>query len=163
LAIFPVARPKYKKVFQTHKDNPAMPKPFHQLTLEQFVELLSTFPFTRRIESVHMHHTWRPNHAQYKGLSTIEGMWAYHTGTKGWSDIAQHISIAPDGTIWTGRNWNRAPASAGGFSGNAKAGPFMFETIGDFDKGRDPFSGPQKNTVLSVIAHLQKKALCACT
>jgi hypothetical protein len=38
-----------------------MPKQLHQLTLEQFVELLEKFPFTRQIESVHMHHTWRPN------------------------------------------------------------------------------------------------------
>ena len=44
-----------------------MPKPFHQLTVEQFVELLEKFPFTRKIESVHMHHTWRPNHSQYNG------------------------------------------------------------------------------------------------
>ena len=134
-----------------------MPKPFHQLSLDQFVELLETFPFERRIESVHMHHTWRPNHSQYKGLSTIDSMWEYHTQTKGWSDIAQHISIAPDGTIWTGRSWNQAPASATGFNGNSSAGPFMFETIGDFDRGKDLFEGAQKATVLGVIAHVQKR------
>ncbi|MGH9893584.1 MAG: caspase family protein, partial [bacterium] len=116
-----------------------MPKPFHQLTLEQFVELLDKFPFERKIESVHMHHTWRPNRSQYRGLSTIESMWAFHTTGQGWSDIAQHISIAPDGSIWTGRNWNQPPASAKGFNGNAAAGPFMFETIGDFDRGKDAF------------------------
>ena len=134
-----------------------MPKPFHQLSLDQFAELLETFPFERRIESVHMHHTWRPNHSQYKGLSTIVAMWEFHTQTRGWSDIAQHISIAPDGTIWTGRSWNQAPASATGFNGNASAGPFMFETIGDFDRGKDLFEGAQKATVLGVIAHVQKR------
>lgn len=134
-----------------------MPKSFHQLSLDQFVELLETFPFERRIESVHMHHTWRPNHSQYKGLSTIISMWEFHTQTQGWSDIAQHISIAPDGTIWTGRSWNQAPASASGFNGNASAGPFMFETIGDFDRGKDLFEGAQKATVLGVIAHVQKR------
>ncbi len=134
-----------------------MPKPFHQITVEQFAELLEKFPFTRAIESVHMHHTWRPNHSQYKGLSTIESMWEFHTKNNGWSDIAQHISIAPDGSIWTGRNWNQAPASASGFNGNSKAGPFMFEIIGDFDVGKDPFAGAQKHTVLSVIALVQKR------
>lgn len=134
-----------------------MPKPFLQLTREQFIELLWTFPFKRRIESVHMHHTWRPNRAQYKGVSTIESMWSYHTQTKKWSDIAQHISIAPDGSIWTGRSWNQSPASAEGFNGNASAGPFMFETIGDFDKGKDPFDGEQRKTVMAVIANVQKR------
>src|SRR5687767_2187957 len=57
-------------VIPSNPSNP-MPKPFHQLSLDQFVELLATFPFERRIESVHMHHTWRPNHSQYRGLSTI--------------------------------------------------------------------------------------------
>ena len=134
-----------------------MPKPFHRLTAEQFVELLEKFPFTRKIESVHMHQTWRPNHSQYNGYSTIESMWEYHTKAKGWSDLAQHISIAPDGSIWTGRSWNQPPASAKGFNGNATAGPFMFTVIGDFDPGEDPFDGPQKQTVLSVIAHVQKR------
>ena len=134
-----------------------MPKPFHQITVEQFAELLEKFPFTRAIESVHMHHTWRPNHSQYRGLSTIESMWEHHTKTNGWSDIAQHITIAPDGSIWTGRNWNQAPASASGFNGNSKAGPFMFEIIGDFDAGMDPFADAQKHTVLSVIALVQKR------
>ncbi len=104
-----------------------------------------------------MHHTWRPNRSQYRGLSTIESMWEFHTTAQGWSDIAQHISIAPDGSIWTGRNWNQPPASAKGFNGNAAAGPFMFEIIGDFDRGKDAFDGPQKLTLLGVIAHVQKR------
>ncbi|HEV2839830.1 MAG TPA: caspase family protein [Chthoniobacterales bacterium] len=134
-----------------------MPKSFQQLNLEEFIELLEKFPFTRRIESVHMHHTWRPNHAQYKGHDSIVAMWEFHTQTQGWSDIAQHISIAPDGKIWMGRNWNQPPASAKGFNGNSSAGPFMFEMIGDFDQGKDPFQGAQKETVLRVIAHVQKR------
>ena len=125
-----------------------MPKPFHRLTLDQFGDLVENFPFERKVESVHMHHTWQPDHAQYKGLQTIESMWRFHTQTQGWSDIAQHVSIAPDGSIWTGRGWNRPPASASGFNGNSAAGPFMFEIIGNFDGGRDRFEGAQKEVVL---------------
>jgi hypothetical protein len=134
-----------------------MPAPFKQITREQFAELLTKFPFTRKINAVHMHHTWRPNHAQYRGHDTIVSMWRFHTETNGWSDIAQHISVAPDGTIWLGRDWNRAPASAAGHNGNAQAGPFMFEMIGDFDEGRDPFDGAQRQTVLDVIALVQQR------
>ena len=74
-----------------------MPKPFHQLTVDEFAELLAEFPFTRAIDSVHMHHTWRPNHAQWQGLRSVEGMWRHHTQTNGWSDIAQHVTIDPEG------------------------------------------------------------------
>lgn len=127
---------------------------FKQLQLAEFIDLLNRFPFTRRVNAVHMHHTWRPNRAQYRGLASIEAMWRYHTQTNGWSDIAQHITIAPDGTIWTGRNWNQAPASASGHNGNSLIGPFMFEMIGDFDRGKDPFDGAQRNTALHVVAHV---------
>ncbi|MGE0680431.1 MAG: caspase family protein [Candidatus Binatia bacterium] len=132
-----------------------MPKPFHQLSLDEFIDLLAHFPFQRRIDAVHMHHTWRPNHSQYKGLASIEAMWWFHTQQQKWSDIAQHITIAPDGAIWTGRDWNRPPASASGHNGNSLSGPFMFEMIGDFDVGKDRFEGRQREAALQVIARVQ--------
>jgi hypothetical protein len=134
-----------------------MPQRFRKLTVAQFEALVKGFPWTRKIDAVHMHHTWRPNRQQYQGETTIEAMWRYHTQVNGWSDIAQHITIAPDGAIWTGRGWNTPPASASGHNGNRTAGPFMFEMIGDFDRGRDPFEDPQKETALRVIVALQKQ------
>jgi hypothetical protein len=133
-----------------------MPAPFKRVSLEQFAGILERFQFTRAINAVHMHHTWRPNHQQFRGHDTIVSMWKYHTEHNGWSDIAQHITIDPEGYIWLGRNWNMSPASASGNNGNGKAGPFMFEMIGDFDVGHDKFDGPQRDTVLSVIAMVQK-------
>lgn len=130
---------------------------FTQMTIAQFEALVRSFNWRRKINAVHMHHTWRPNHQQYRGQSTIQAMWRYHTQVNGWSDIAQHISIAPDGTIWTGRAWNTPPASASGHNGNSAAGPFMFEIIGDFDAGKDPFTGAQRDTVLRIIVALQKR------
>ncbi|MGZ5884248.1 MAG: caspase family protein, partial [Burkholderiaceae bacterium] len=132
-----------------------MPAPFKQITREQFAELLSKFPFKRKINAVHMHHTWRPNRSNYRGHDTIVAMWRFHTEHNHWSDIAQHITIAPDGSIWLGRDWNRPPASASGHNGNEQAGPFMFEMIGDFDEGKDPFDGEQRRTALEVIARVQ--------
>lgn len=134
-----------------------MPAPFKRLTLAQFSDLLNRYSFTRKINSVHMHHTWRPNHSQFRGHDSIVGMWTYHTQTNGWSDIAQHITIDPQGFIWLGRNWNAAPASATGQNGDSHAGPFMFEMIGDFDKGCDPFGGEQRKTVVNVIALVQRR------
>ncbi len=137
-----------------------MPKPFHELSLDEFVDLVGQFPFTRRIESVHMHHTWRPNHADFASrppLTTIDGMYNFHTQVNHWSDIAQHVTIDPQGKIWTGRDWNRQPASSTGFNGTALAGPFMFEMIGDFDEGRDPFEGAQKEAAIGVIVSLLQR------
>ncbi|SFM50371.1 caspase family protein [Nitrosomonas communis] len=134
-----------------------MPVPFKQLTCEEYAVLLDKFPFTRKINAVHMHHTWKPDHAQYKGHETIVGMWRYHTETKGWQDIAQHITIAPDGSIWLGRNWNSPPVSAKGHNGNLIAGPLMFGIIGNFDYGNDKLEGEQLKTTLEVIARVQKK------
>lgn len=133
-----------------------MPAPFKKVSLDQFAGILERFQFTRAINAVHMHHTWRPNHQQFKGHDSIVAMWRYHTEHNGWSDIAQHITIDPQGEIWLGRNWNMSPASATGHNGNAKAGPFMFEMVGDFDAGQDRFEGAQRNTALSVIAMVQR-------
>jgi hypothetical protein len=134
-----------------------MPKPFIQLTVDEFLDLLSRFNFARKINSVHMHHTFIPRQSQFRGLPTIEAMERDHREKRGFSDIAQHITIDPKGMIWSGRSWNRAPASAVGFNGNSQFGPFMFETIGDFDQGQETLAGDQKETVLTVIASVQKK------
>jgi len=134
-----------------------MPPPFQRLTVQQFAEVLQAFRFTRRITSVHMHHTWRPDHSMWRGQVSVEGMWRSHTQERGFSDIAQHLTIDPQGNVWTGRNWNQAPASAVGHNGNGVAGPFMFETVGNFDKGCDPFDGAQRQAVLDVIALVQRR------
>ncbi len=129
-----------------------MPPPFRKITLEQLASLLQEFPFTRSIDSVHMHHTWRPTRAQFKGHETIVGMWRHHTVKNGWRDIAQHLTIDPAGGLWLGRSWNLPPVSATGHNGSSAAGPFMFEMIGDFDAGKEPFDGVQKEAALRVCA-----------
>jgi hypothetical protein len=133
-----------------------MSKEFTPLTRAQFDDYLAKFKWTRQITNVHMHHTWQPNHAQWQGLKSVRGMYDYHTRTNGWSDIAQHVTIAPDGIIWLGRNWNKSPASSNGFNGNNLKGPFMFETVGNFDKGKDKLEGEQLKSVLHVIAAIQE-------
>jgi Caspase domain/N-acetylmuramoyl-L-alanine amidase len=134
-----------------------MPRPFQSLTFDQFNDLFSQFQFARRIDSIHLHHTWLPDRSSYKGLATIEAMYRFHTATNGWSDIAQHITIDPNGTIWTGRNWNNPPVSVKGFNGNSECGPFMLEAIGNFDQSKDAFNGAQRDSVIEVIALIQEK------
>ena len=134
-----------------------MPPPFRQVNRAQFAQLLEQFQFTRRVNAVHFHHTSSPDHGQFRGHESVVGMFRHHTENRGFRDIAQHITIAPDGTIFLGRNWNLPPASSVGANGTRRVGPFMFETVGNFNVGEDPFTDPQRKTVITVIALVQKR------
>lgn len=134
-----------------------MPPPFRQVNRAQFAEILRQFNFTRTVNAVHFHHTSSPRHADFRGAESVVAMFRHHTQNRGFRDIAQHITIAPDGTIFLGRSWNLPPASSEGHNGTTRLGPFMFETVGDFNVGEDPFTDPQRKTVLTVIALVQKR------
>jgi len=129
-----------------------LPKPFRQIDVAQFAELIRLFDFKRKVTSFHVHHTWIPRRSQFKGLATIEAMDRDHRLNRHFIDIAQHITLDPKGSIWTGRSWNAAPASAIGFNGNSHAGPFMMEMIGNFDKNEEPFDGAQAANAYRIVA-----------
>ena len=135
-----------------------MPTPtFKRISVDQFTQLVEQFPFQRQISAVHMHHTWKPRRADFRGHENILSMWRHHTQTNGWRAIAQHITIDPEDMIWLGLNCNSLPASAAGRNGNAAFASFMFEMNGDFDTGRDPFDGAQRDTALRVVALVQQR------
>lgn len=134
-----------------------MTREFKSANPFEIQDIVATYPFSRRITEVHLHHTWRPRQADYQGLATIESMWRYHTETNKWSDIGQHVTVAPNGAIWLCRNFNWAPASARGFNGNASAGPFMIEMIGDFDLDQESLSCEQLKATLAVIKSVQHR------
>jgi N-acetylmuramoyl-L-alanine amidase len=131
-----------------------MPAPFRPLSIAAFAAEVDAFAWRRAIWRIDMHHTWRPTHADYVGVASIEGMALYHTRDRCFDDIAQHVSIAPEGTIWTGRDWNTDPASVG-FKMNRSV--FMFEAIGNFDIGFDRLEGQQLSSVIAVIAIVQRR------
>ena len=134
-----------------------MAKVFNDYSREQLKYAIDNFNWKRKVTSIAMHHTWQPNHSQWQGEKSMMGMWNYHVNTNKWSDIAQHLTIAPDGRGWSGRDWNQSPASSNGFNGNTTEGPFMFEMVGDFDKGKDILEAEQLETVLFTVAYLQHK------
>ena len=142
---------------------------FQPVESDRFPELARLFErhAERRINLIHLHHTFIPDQALFNdltnefgdetaaGLELCRRMWRYHTADLGWSDIGQHVTIDPAGRIWLNRSWNRPPASASGFNGSGKLGPFMIEMIGNFDKGQETPTKPQEKAMLTVMAAMQ--------
>ena len=127
---------------------------FKQYTVEEYIDYLKKAAITRDINQIHLHHTWKPTKENYNQSSdkekVIYGMWSYHTGELGWSDIGQHISLAPDGTIWDGRDINKTPASIK----DHNTGAFAIEMIGDFDIGREKLEGEQLESLIKLLVGL---------
>ncbi len=127
---------------------------FKQYTVDEYIRHLKSIKITRVIKEIHLHHTWKPTKEGYRNSKkkedVIYGMYVYHTKTRGWSDIAQHVSLAPDGTVWDGRDINRNPASIKGYN----EGAFMIEMIGNFDEGHEQLEGAQLNGVIKLVRNL---------
>lgn len=128
-----------------------------RLGLADFERLLDDWQPRRQIDEFHVHHTWRPRRADFRGLATVEAMRRYHVQHAGMSDIAQHLTIDPQGGLWTGRPFDKAPASIRGRNGDARRGPFMIEMVGNFDTGNDVLDGAQKAAVQAVVVAVLRK------
>ncbi|RXZ83364.1 N-acetylmuramoyl-L-alanine amidase [Paenibacillaceae bacterium] len=125
---------------------------------QQFKEWLATQRVTRTIKQIQNHHTWKPSYANcspYNHTAVLEGMRNFHMKTNGWSDIAQHLTTFPDGSIAYshGRPFNTAPAGIKG----ANAHGICIEHIGNFDAGGDTMSEEHKQTILFLNAALCDK------
>lgn len=126
-------------------------KSWKVMTTQELIEYFEKFDWTRVPKELHVHHTWKPSHANFNGSNHQQiqyGMWNYHVNTNGWIDIAQHLSLAPDGKWILGRDFNMNPVS---ISGRNNLG-FAIEMIGNFDVGHDKFEGKQKKAMMEFTA-----------
>lgn len=129
---------------------------FTKMTREEFGNYISKLKIARTILSIQQHHTYIPSYIHFKGNNHFElqkGMKNTHVNLNGWVDIGQHISIFPDGSIVTGRNFETSPACIYGNNANA----FCIENIGNFDSGADVMTVEQKDSIIEVTAHLCRK------
>jgi hypothetical protein len=125
---------------------------YRTLTPREFVKEVEDFQWTRHIWRIDLHDTPEVGHAAYQGQDSIELLAKLDMTTRGLRTIAQHVSVAPDGAIWTGRDWNAVPASVGL---SMSRGAFMLKAIGHFDQGFDRLDGPQLHSVITVIESVQ--------
>lgn len=133
------------------------------LTVEQLIKELDKFNH----KELHVHHTWKPAHKSFNGSNhqaIQDGMRTHHVKTNKWSDIAQHVTLFPDGTFLTGRSFGKNPASISGYN----SGAFCVEMVGNFDKpgdkdvhpnnlGYDKFEGKQREAMLKLANYFINK------
>lgn len=119
---------------------------FEIITVDELIKRLGKYNH----KELHIHHTWRPNYEIYAsrpdGVYWNQAMTNFHINAKGWSDIAQHVTLLPDGRFATGRNFGMNPASITGYN----TGAFAVEMIGDFDTGNDVLEGKQRESIIGL-------------
>lgn len=129
------------------------------MNLAQFVAVLAHLPLTRTITGVHVHHTGRPTHIEWRGAASLKAMRRYSVPGRGFRDVAQHLTVDPSGGLWMGRDWNLPPASnlswdpitSAPSNGTGDAGPLMIEMVGNFDIGGDRLDGAQRDAMAGVL------------
>lgn len=129
---------------------------FTSYSISEFETWVSSVSIARNVSFIQQHHTWLPNYSGFTGSNHFEmqkSMKNYHVANNGWSDIGQNFSIFPDGRILSGRPINKAPACI--FGNNA--GAICFESIGDFDSGKDSMTSAQKQSILRSCAAILKR------
>jgi SH3-like domain-containing protein len=126
---------------------------FTKLTIDEFETWISNLRVARTILTVQEHHTFSPNYSLFNGSNHFElqrGMKNHHVNHNGWSDIGQHFTTFPDGSIVTGRSMEQSPACILGQNANA----ICIENLGDFDKGKDIITAAHKQTIVRMTAKL---------
>lgn len=128
---------------------------FDEFTDKSIISYFENFRFIRNINAVHIHHTWRPNYSNFNGSNhqaLQSAMQRFHINA-GFGDIAQHVTVFPDGKILLGRDFNSTPASISG----RNTGAFCIEQVGDFDKGKDTITGPQLRSTIAITRWLTQR------
>lgn len=130
---------------------------FRASSQSELFQSVETFPWARRVWRLDLHHTFDPDQARWRtcGSRAIdEELRGRDRREHGLDDIAQHLTIMPDGEIWSGRDWNATPASVGqGLS----QGAFMIAMVGNFDAGIDRLEGPQLASTIAAIRAVQSR------
>src|SRR5258708_5177041 len=106
----------------------------------EFATFLNSLPTSRKILLVQNHHTFIPSYSDFNGrnhFARLAAMEAAHL-QRGFDEIAQNLTIFPDGTVAVCRPLDTAPAGIKGANING----LCIENLGNFDAGHDAMTGP---------------------
>ncbi|HEX8561769.1 MAG TPA: SH3 domain-containing protein [Flavobacterium sp.] len=129
---------------------------FTRMDINEFELWLSLLRIGRTVRTIQQHHTFSPAYIHFKQdnhFALQKGMKNYHVTHNGWSDIGQHFTSFPDGTILTGRKLEASPACI--FGNNANS--ICIEHLGNFDQGGDRMTDLQQQAIVRMTAVLLKK------
>ena len=129
---------------------------FILMNQDEFKTWLFTQKFNRVIRVIQEHNTAGPVYADFNSknhFELAEDMKNYHVNTMHWQDIAQNITIFPDGLIMICRPFNIAPAGIYG----CNISGLCIENLGSFDIGKDVMTTNQKLSIVFVTAALCKR------
>lgn len=122
---------------------------------EEFRIYIEGLKGSKTFKSIQQHHTANPAYKDVKKgneITLMKSMENYHVGTLKMSEIAQHFSTFPDGTICVGRPLTK---DGGGFLSPGNKDSITIENVGNFDS--DIMTEEQKKTILFLNALLCKK------
>lgn len=125
------------------------------LTVPEWQNYVASYNFGSLAPSrLVLHHTYRPDESQWRGLASMRGMQNFYAG-KGWTS-APHIYVAPDG-IWLFTPMSRIGIHAGTGNGSLSAGWYSIglEMVGYFDSQRP--AGKVWEYSLAVMAGLSRR------
>lgn len=125
---------------------------FVHITLVEFTDWLEANRFDRQIGVIQNHHTYIPGYAHFKGnnhIALCESMERSHL-ERGFAEIAQNLTIFPDGDVVLCRSFNTIPAGIKGTNQNG----LCIENLGNFDMGGDAMNNAQRNTIVTANARL---------
>lgn len=129
---------------------------FTKMSIAEFETYIENLRVARTILYVQQHHTFSPNYGLFNGSNHFDlqkGMKNHHVNTNGWSDIGQHFTTFPDGTVMTGRSMENSPACIYGRNQHS----ICFEHLGNFDNGGDTMKAAHRETIIRVTAAVCKK------
>ncbi|MBB5394539.1 SH3 domain-containing protein [Mucilaginibacter sp. AK015] len=129
---------------------------FTLMSIQEFETWIDARQLARTVLTIQEHHTYSPAYTQFNGSNHFalqQGMKNYHVNANGWSDIGQHFTTFPDGTIMTGRSLEKSPACIVGQNANA----ICIENLGNFDSGKDAMAPAHRDTIIRITAKLCKR------
>src|SRR5947207_127163 len=123
--------------------------------LAEFTSLMAALQVSRQIKLIQNHHTYNPSYADFKGsnyFDLLKSMEQSHL-QRGFNEIAQNLTIFPDGSVAVCRDFETAPAGIKG----ANSHGICIENLGNFDAGKNQMTAGQRDTILKTNALLCRK------
>ncbi len=127
---------------------------FILMNREELRTYIESLKGAKAFKSIQQHHTASPAYKDVKNnhFALMKSMENYHVGTLKMSEIAQHFSTFPDGTICVGRPLTK---DGGGFLSPGNKDSITIENVGNFDS--DVMTAEQKQSIILLNALLCKE------